>query len=181
MSYKKWIHKYNYLQCELDEITAQHDEYLQQFAKDFITKTELEENKKELVNKESGIPDIDIELELTGSKEVPNKTLKQLYKSLSKHAHPDAGGTDKDFQEVSILYSENDTLGLLDKAIQYNIPIDNFVTDEMIETFEDQCKRIHSKIEGIKETAAWEWCTGTNERKEFLSEYLEKVHGIRRR
>jgi hypothetical protein len=35
MSYQKWIHKYQYLICELNDIKKENDVYIKQFVNDF--------------------------------------------------------------------------------------------------------------------------------------------------
>jgi len=179
MSYKKWVYKYKYLKTEEDEIEELLVEYTAQFKKDFApikntppTNNEPPSLKEDFINEENPLLDEE-------NQEKPPKKRKDLYKKLSKKLHPDRGGNEDEFKNLTNLYEEEDILGMYVKAEELGL---NFILKkEDEETFEITCNNIQEKIEFLKSTAAWKWGTAKEEEKEVLSFIIEQQANVKRR
>lgn len=166
MSYKKWIYKYHYLQAEKEE----HEYQAKLNTKEFIEYFE----EKDPSTTES----ISVE-EPSSSPKIPDNPGKSLYKKLSKILHPDKGGDEDEFVSISLMYRNQDTIGLYLKAEEYNIDVENLLTEELISSFESSCENIEEEIEKIKSTVSWVWCnTSSPEEKESQEKTLELKFGL---
>jgi hypothetical protein len=165
MSYKKWIHKYKFLQEDLIDTQDQFDIYAKTFNEDFSI--DVEEDTPQHTNKDS-LPD-----------RVSDNLCKPIFKRLSKILHPDKGGDDNDFAKISDNYRNQDIIGLYIIAKKYNIDIEDLITDDTLKLFELSCGLIEEKINNKKKSLAWDWCTTTDPKeKELTIKYLKKNHNI---
>jgi curved DNA-binding protein CbpA len=71
--------------------------------------------------------------------------LKDLYKQLSKHTHPDVGGSPEQFREINKLYESEDILGLIVKAEEHDIDLDSIEYSES--DLERSCQDLETKCE----------------------------------
>jgi hypothetical protein len=179
MSYKKWVYKYKYLKTEETEIEELLVEYTAQFKKDFKTVKDISSPnneapplKEDFINEENHLLDEE-------NIEKPPKKRKDLYKKLSKKLHPDRGGDENEFKDLTNLYEEEDILGMYVKAEE--LGLDFILKKEDEETFEVTCDNIQEKIEFYKSTAAWKWGTVREEEKEVLSFIIEQQANVIRR
>lgn len=147
MSYKKWIHKYKFLQEDLIDTENQFNEYLETFTTDFDLDKGDKGDKSEDPNK---LPD-----------RIPDNLCKPIFKRLSKTLHPDKGGDQNDFIKISHFYRNQDIIGLYIMSEKYNIEIDDLLTDDIIPLFQTSCDNIEKKISGRTNSIAWVWATET--------------------
>ena len=172
MSYQKWIHKYQYLICELNDIKKENAVYIKQFVNDFesaekdTTKDKKSDEKK---------------LQEKINNRVTSSPARRIYTELSKHLHPDKGGSADKFHELSRLYNEGDTIGLILVAEENNINIEKYITDELIDTFEDSCNSIDKKIENVKCSLAYQWATMEESLKPKYTKWLKENFGINKK
>lgn len=167
MSYQKWIYKYQYLRAEVEELKEDQTKYSQQFAEDFIIPTSgsTGESEFEIPNDISDDPIID-------------SPARPIYKALSKKLHPDVGGDAEEFKRISKLYKSGDTIGLYIAAEYYRIDVSQYLTKELIQSFEDSCAIVDKEIYNIKNSLAYQWCTIDESRQDQYVEWLNKHFGI---
>jgi len=170
MSLKKWLYKYKYLHAEYSELDELNQTYMVEFEASF-------RNKKSEENILS--PEESIELQLSESRDSPvakQSGSKDLYKQLSKHTHPDVGGTIKDFREINSLYMKQDILGLIVKADEYNIDLESIEYSE--EDLSSSCIELQNKCELIQGTLAWQWANASPPDRDFLKTQYAMMHGL---
>ena len=151
MSYKKWIYKYQFLKEDLKDLKDQEQENIKKFNDDFdiLDKKEPENNPQPAEN-------------LPPSK-IPDNPGKPLYKILSKKLHPDKGGDAEEFAEVSIMYRNQNTIGLYLKAESLGVDVEEYLSDDLIKSFEKSCKKVEEECDAITGTISWVWCNADNE------------------
>ena len=179
MSYKKWIYKYKYLLAEQDEIEEKFTEYAAEFNKAWKDKRtpEAPQVKKESnVNWDTEVNDEEKEEEIQPKKE-PKKG-RELYKKISKEVHPDKGGNEEDFKEISELYGEENILGMYLKAEELGIELEESDLENIEETFEKSCSIISEKNLLKHQTLAWVWATCPPENKEALIEKIKTTYNL---
>lgn len=166
MSYKKWIHKYKFLQEDLVDTKDQLENYIQTFNEDFSI--EVDENE----------PPKPIEVDPLPER-ISDNQCKPIFKRLSKTLHPDKGGNNEDFIKISDSYRNQDIIGLYLIAEKYNIDIEDLITDEILPLFESSCTTIEEQISQKTKTIAWDWCSITDPKhKETVIKYLKDEHNI---
>ena len=182
MSYKKWIHKYKFLQEDLLDTEEQLKEYVQKFNEDFEDNPNEEHLKQQAINKEKleNLKEEEEEEEEIIIKE--DKPGKKLYKKLSKIYHPDKETGDEDkFKSISILYNSGDTVGLILEAIDADIEIEDYIDKEMASSFEQSCEMLESKIANKKNTIAWHWSHIPEDKKEAFKTHILKTQPVKER
>lgn len=186
MSYKKWIHKYKFLQEDLDDTDKLLKKYVKNFNKDFEDNPDEEKIKQQAINKEKleNLKEEEEEEEKGEEKEIikEDKPGKKLYKKLSKILHPDKETGDEDkFKSISVLYNMGDIVGLILEAIDVDIEIEDYIDDEMSSSFEQSCKIIEDKISHKKNSIAWHWFHIPEGKKEAFKNHLLKTQPIKER
>jgi len=159
MNLKKWLYKYKYLHAEYSEL----DKISQKYINEFDSVFHYEKAEEDILSPEESIS------QQSSSNKSPNTKIsgsKDLYKQLSKHTHPDKGGSIEQFREVSTLYQSEDIIGLILKAEEHNIDIDSIEYSES--DLERSCEKLETKCEDIKKTLAWQWATCKPEEEDFL-------------
>jgi|TARA_R110001592_G_scaffold362465_1_gene676319 hypothetical protein len=178
MSYKKWIYKYKYLLAEQDEIEEKFSEYASEFNKIWANKNQPED----LEIKEKSNIDWDVELEedidQEGEPKKEPKKGRDLYKKISKEVHPDKGGNEEDFKEISELYSEENILGMYLKAEELGVELEESDLEDIEETFDKSCAIISEKNLIRHQTLAWIWANCPPEKKEALIEKIKKTYNL---
>ena len=167
MSYKKWIYKYQFLKEELKDLKDQEKENIKKFNDDFdvLDKKEPENNPQPTENS------------LTSK--IPDNPGKPLYKTLSKKLHPDRGGDTEEFAEVSIMYRNQNTIGLYLKAESLGIDVEEYLSDDLIKSFEKSCKIVEEECNTITGTISWVWCNTDNELdKDIHITWIKKNLGL---
>jgi len=177
---KKLTHKYEFLKLELEEVKEEGDDYQvkwgQLFGKYFVDK-----NSEFWVNEETGElrsekPENEKESGEVESKPEKPKKLRDLYKRLSKHTHPDKGGDEDEFNEVKQSYDKEDLLALLSLAGQYNIDFE--IEEEDQEMIEKSCFKIENEINNTKSTLSWAYFTGDRSKKKAVLAMMEQQFNI---
>ena len=166
MSYKKWIHKYKFLQEDLVDTKEQLEKYIQIFNEDFSIEEDEDKTPKPI--------------EVDHLPERTNDNLcKPIFKRLSKTLHPDRGGNNEDFIKISDSYRNQDIIGLYLIAEKYNIDIEDLITEEILPLFESSCGILEEQIDKKVNTIAWDWCNITDpKQKETVIKYLKDEHNI---
>lgn len=186
MSYKKWIHKYKFLQEDLDDTDELLKKYVKNFNQDFEDNPDEEKIKQEAIDKEK-LENLKKEEEEKKEKEEvetikEDKPGKKLYKKLSKIYHPDRETGDEDkFKSISVLYNNGDTVGLILEAIDADIEVEDYIDEEMANSFEQSCSIIESKIKLKKNSIAWHWFHIPKDKKEAFKNHLLKTQPIKER
>lgn len=171
MSYKKWIYKYKYLKAEVDEVKEKMDKYTIEFNKIFISREKFEKMK----NNSDSAPIV--EKQNLTPKNI-NKQGKSIYKDLSKRLHPDKGGSEEEFIELSEMYESEDILGMYIKAEELGVEIDESHIENIEQKFQESCDTLTIRAEEPKSTAAWIWANTPEESKSQLIEQFEIKYGI---
>ena len=165
---KKYSLKYQHLQLELEDTQEEYDlqevEWKEIFGKYFNNiKTEMWVNQEtgEMRDKPPG------EEEKKKSKEKASK-VKKLYRSASKIAHPDRGGSEEEL---------NDLLGLISYASEKDIPFE--VEEEDRELLELSCKSVQGNIRKLRTSLIWNFFNGDTQMKTRVIAQLELEHKIK--
>ncbi len=166
MSYKKWIHKYKFLQEDLVDTQNQFEEYVQTFNADFSIEEDELENPQPI--EVDNLPE-----------RINDNLCKPIFKRLSKILHPDRGGNNEDFIKASDSYRNQDIISLYIIAEKYDIDIEDLITDDILPLFESSCELLEKQIDKKTGSIAWDWCTTTDPKeKEFTIKYLKDNHNI---
>jgi len=176
MSYKKWIYKYKYLKAEVDEVYEKMDKYTIEFNKLFTSRKFIEKEKQRQLNIIESINSGSIEPEK--KVKVSNLPGKSLYKDLSKKLHPDKGGNEEEFIELSEMYESKDILGMYIKAEELGIEIDESNIENIEQKFQESCNALFKQIEEPKSSAAWVWASTPEDQKPRIIERFENKFGI---
>ena len=179
MSYKKWIYKYKYLLAEQDEIEEKFTKYAAEFNKAWKDKRTPESpqiKKESNVNWDAEVESKEEETEIKPKKE-PKKG-RELYKKISKEVHPDKGGNEEDFKEISELYSEENILGMYLKAEELGVELGESDLENIEETFDKSCDVLSKKNTEKFQTLAWVWATCPPENKEALIEKIKNTYNL---
>jgi len=165
MSYKKWIYKYQYLTEEFEEIEKTSKEYIIHFTETFSSDESEEDN---LTNKKELLP-----------KRIPDNPGKGLFKALSKLFHPDRGGDEEKFNQISELYRNKDTIGLFLIAEENGLDVEKFIDKDLTKSFEESCSAQEDKIYKTQNSLAWHWGTAeTEDKKLFLIKHFKEKHNL---
>ena len=174
---KKYSHKYQYLKLELEETQENYDsqeiEWKEIFGKYFSNiKTEMWVNHEtgEMRDKPPG------EEEKKKKKDKPTK-IKKLYRSASKKAHPDRGGSEEEFTKLKSCYEKNDLIGLITYASENNIPFEVEEKDKAL--LETSCKSVQGDIRKLRTSLIWNFFEGDTQMKTRVIAQLEIEHDIK--
>ncbi len=169
MSLRKWLYKYKYLHAEYSELDEINQKYIVKFDSSFRSK----QAKENILS-----PEESLSRQMSSSKSLSTKGSgsKDLYKQLSKHTHPDVGGSTEQFREINALYESEDILGLIVKAEEHDIDLDSIEYSEL--DLDRSCQELETKCENIKGTLAWQWATAKPEDQDFLKMQYAAMHGL---
>ena len=176
MSYKKWIYKYKYLKAEVDEVNEKMKKYTTEFNKIFTSKQAIEKEKQRQLDIMKSVNSGS--MESNKKQKITNLPGKNLYKDLSKKLHPDKGGSEEEFIELSEMYESKDILGMYVKAEELGININEDSIENIEQKFQESCNILTAQAEEPKSTAAWVWCTTPEEQKQQVIENFENKFGI---
>jgi hypothetical protein len=186
MSYKKWIHKYKFFLEDLEDTDKLLKKYVLKFNEDFEDNPNEEKIKQEAINKEKlenlkkeEEEKVEEEEEETIKEDKPGK---KLYKKLSKIYHPDKKNGDEDkFKSISVLYNSGDTVGLILEALDADVEVEDYIDEEMANSFEQSCNNLEGKIQHKKNSIAWHWYNIPDDKKEAFKNHLLKTQPIKER
>ena len=119
--FRKYLLKYEFLQLELEDTAEFVDTKTQDWNKLF---GKYQPKEREVwVNEETGevnsVPE-----SKQKDKPVTLPEVKKLYRNLSKHIHPDKGGSQEDFNRLKKYYDTNNIFGLIEEAGKFSIEFD---------------------------------------------------------
>ncbi len=169
MSLRKWLYKYKYLHAEYSELDEINQDYITKFDSSFRSK----QSEDNILSPEESISQHESSSKSPSTK---NSGSKDLYKQLSKHTHPDVGGSTEQFREINKLYESEDILGLIVKAEEHDIDLSSIEYSEL--DLERSCLKLQNKCESIKSTLAWQWATAKPEDQDFLKMQYAAMHGL---
>ena len=203
--HKRLLLQLDAIQIELDEVELQASIYKDIFEEEFKKELELQdeflnmrkENAAKIAEENDPVPlpeeldeikDIDSDEENDiEEKEEKISYISKLFKKIARFLHPDKTN-EKDEKEklqdeylkVKQYYEEDNLIGLLSKANELNIKIDE-IPEEMIKIIEKNIQTYREKIDLIKRRAAWLWCTakGNKEEEEELKRKFYNIWGIK--
>lgn len=171
---QKISHKYEFLKLELEERQEVLDEYLVKW-NSIVGKYFLDKQKVMYIDEETGEIRQDIPEKDSESPAAPK--LKKLYRKLSTYAHPDKGGTTKDFAELKSAYEDRDILALVKFAVKYGVKVKLELKDS--ELIESRIKKLSSRITQIDESLVWVYFNGDEPIKRNVIKELQLVHDIK--
>lgn len=203
--HKRLLLQLDAIQIELDEVELQASIYKEIFEEEFKKELEIqeeflnirkenaakiaEENEPVLPPEElDEIKDIDSDEENDiEEKEEKISYISKLFKKIARFLHPDKTNEkdekeklQEEYLKVQQYYEEDNLIGLLSKAKELNINIDE-IPEEMIKIIEKNIETYREKINIIKRRAAWLWCTakGNKEKEEELKRKFYNIWGIK--
>lgn len=158
---KKYIYHYSILESELAESQHMFDEYNKQFKLDFkdaIAAALQSRTVKQHVNQEP--PD---------SSGPGMNLLNKIFRKIALKVHPDKSGTTSSglFCKLEGHYRDQDVLKLMLLAAETDTKIDGILPEDFI-AFDTNITKLQDKIEKIKGSLAWTWCTAADDQKQAL-------------
>ena len=203
--HKRLLLQLDAIQIELDEVELQASIYKDIFEEEFKKELEIQdeflnmrkENAAKIAEENDPVPlpeeldeikDIDSDEENDiEEKEEKVSYISKLFKKIARFLHPDKTNEkdekeklQEEYLKVQKYYEEDNLIGLLSKANELNIKIDE-IPEEMIKIIEKNIQTYREKIDLIKRRAAWLWCTakGNKEQEEELKRKFYNIWGIK--
>lgn len=191
---KKYLSQYEYLLNEYEETEFMFEKYKEDFYKECpkvvvkkeetvdasgnttSTPTSTPTSESATENTDAETPNVESEeMEFSDkNKEEINKFLNKLYKKLSLKTHPDKvpDHDDTNFRRVKEAYNARDILALflISRQLNLDIDIDTTLTEEDFSVFDEAIDGVKKKINGIKETLAWNWASADDTQKKKYRE-----------
>lgn len=179
---KKLLLGYSYYSMELREI----EEICEELEKDIRNvmeekypdyyKTPEPETKKK--NNKDQVKDIVEEEIIETEIKTNNKNLKNIYRKIAIKTHPDKNTEYSSyFEEAAAAYAEKDVGKILQIAGELNISLPE-LSNETIQTLENNIQDLKTKINEKKNTTAWAWYLAKNdEEKDNILKYIIKSKG----
>lgn len=161
---KKYIYHYSFLESELAETQHMFDDYNKQFKLDF----------KDAIAAAMQKHSYNLKQEVT-QEEPPDTSgpgmslLNKIFRKIALKVHPDKSGTTSSglFCKLEEHYRDQDVLKLMLLAAETDTKIDGIVSDDFI-AFDTNITKLQDKIEKIKGSLAWTWCTAADEQRQAL-------------
>ena len=203
--HKRLLLQLDAIQIELDEVELQASIYKEIFEEEFKKELEIQdeflnmrkESAAKIAEENDPVPlpeeldeikDIDSDEENDiEEKEEKVSYISKLFKKIARFLHPDKTNEkdekeklQEEYLKVQKYYEEDNLIGLLSKANELNIKIDE-IPEEMIKIIEKNIQTYREKIDLIKRRAAWLWCTakGNKEQEEELKRKFYNIWGIK--
>ena len=171
--FRKYLLKYEFLQLELEDTAEFVDTKTQDWNKLF---GKYQPKEREVwINEETGevnsVPE-----SKQKDKPITLPEVKKLYRNLSKHIHPDKGGSQEDFNRLKKYYDTNNIFGLIEEAGKFSIEFD--VSELSEEALEIACKGLQKEISEKRNTVLWKYFKGdTKDKLEVISQ-IEGMYGV---
>lgn len=169
---KKLYHQYEYLKLEIDEIENNielcRDKWVDEYG-DKLKNSPIFEPENEVAQFED-------ELQSSHKGEKSDK-LKKLFKKLSKHLHPDKGGSAEEFKEAQRYYEDNNYFELSKIATKNQVEYDESEAD--ISHYEETIKKMSKKLEDLKFNTIYCFYSGSDQHKQIAAQQLEKYYQIK--
>tara|TARA_B100001964_G_scaffold115527_1_gene128776 strand:+ start:3571 stop:4218 length:648 start_codon:yes stop_codon:yes gene_type:complete len=202
--HKRLLLQLDAIQIELDEVELQASIFKEIFEEEFKKELEIQdeflnmrkENAAKISEENDPVPppeeldeikdlDSDEENDIE-EKEEKIPYISKLFKKIARFLHPDKTNEkdekeklQEEYLKVQKYYEEDNLIGLLSKANELNIKIDE-IPEEMIKIIEKNIQTYREKIDIIKRRAAWLWCTVKgNKEEEELKRKFYNIWGIK--
>ncbi len=149
-----WQSELDYVLEVLEEQHQKFEEHQQKFCKENnIDLAALNNQNNEVIQEvmSSIKPKKNLSVDFKAKKQ--KKQMKNIYKQLAKKLHPDVGGDEHQFKEVTSAMSENNFQKIFDICEKHDILLK--IDDELIELLEKQIVQIKTKVEKEKSTYSW--------------------------
>ena len=172
--------KSQYLTEEYETIKEEMDIYRANFYKEFPEEYERMLKANEATQGEnSQTVEEEIEEEEDSESSVPkSKTLKTLYRRISKITHPDKVESEfltSYFKKATTAYSENNIAELFQIGSTLNIDTSDLDMDSLPDELKNSISTKSFQIFSIKNSLAWQWAHAeTEEQKEKLRKILKE-------
>ena len=149
-----WQSELEYVQEILKEKHFEFDEHQRKFCKEYnIDLTSLNHENEETVKQVISAANSTKKPVVDFKAKKQKKQMKSIYKQLARKLHPDIGGDEKEFKEVTSAMSENNFEKLFDICEKHDILLE--VDQELIELLEKQISETKQKVEREKSTYSW--------------------------
>ena len=165
---KKYIHQYSFLESELAETQHMFVEYNKQFKIDFkeAISAALQKHSSSVISNEFPQQQPEIAPKTPGI-----NLLNKLFRKIALKVHPDKSKdvSPEIFCKLEQHYRDQDLLKLLLLAAETGTPVDgNCLDSEDFNAFETNIIKLQDKIDKIKNSLAWTWCTAADNEKPML-------------
>ena len=143
-----WQSELEYVQEVLKEQHHKFEEHQQKFCKEYgIDLATLNRQNPEAMQEVTSIVAVDFK------PKKQKRQMKNIYKQLAKKLHPDVGGDEKQFKEVTVAMSENNFQKMFDICEKHDILLK--IDDELIELLDAQIIETKREVEKEKSTYSW--------------------------
>tara|TARA_R100001460_G_scaffold57087_1_gene96822 strand:- start:160 stop:753 length:594 start_codon:yes stop_codon:yes gene_type:complete len=176
-----WQSELEYIQEVLKEWHYKFEEWKDEYClKNNIDLDKLNRENTETVNEifQNSITTTKAKIDFKTNKK--KKAMNKIYKKLAKKLHPDIGGDEKVFKEITSAMSENNFEKILDISEKHDILLE--IDEEMIELLEKQILSTKSKIDKEKSTYSWKlFSCGKNQlcKNQLMDAFLRHLFNYR--
>ena len=153
--------KAEWLELEYQETIDLFKKYNDQFIKDFAEELSFL-NSMQNESKKTPVSDHD-------TSTPSHSIIQKIYRNLAKKIHPDvseAPTAEVDFKKLSLLHENDDLIGIISLANQYNIGLQNITEDE-IEFIKQKMAHKEKQIAHKHSTIAWIWGTSQDDKNKI--------------
>ena len=161
------LSKNRYLTLELQQVKAQHDEYLAEFIK-HVKNMEQQHEMKFLKETEKKV-------QKSSKDSQTDRILKTLYHKIAVKAHPDKTNGDEDktalYRQATRAHERSQTLELLDVCDQLDITIPNLPAKYYTQ-IEKSLNQLESEIQQLKRADCYLWGMADDQGKKKLEEHI---------
>ena len=167
---KKYIHHYSFLESELAETQHMFADYNKQFKLDFkdaietALKKHFSKGNSHECQREDPLPEHPL-------KAPGVHLLNKLFRKIALKVHPDKSNSisPEIFCQLEEHYRNQDLLKLLLLAAETDTDIDrSCIVSEDFLAFETNIAKLQDKIDKIRNSLAWTWCTAADNEKPML-------------
>jgi len=163
-----------------DKMSGYREAFYKDFPEEFkrmIAAQNKEAEQNAGTGEEEGV-EADIEEEEVDSGTPKSRTMRNLYRRISKITHPDKVDSEfltSCFKKASTAYSENDVGGLFAIAATLNIDVSDIDASEITRELEDSIASKMMNTMMMKSSLAWMWANAeTEEEKDKVRELVAK-------
>lgn len=163
-----------------DKMSGYREAFYKDFPEEFkrmIAAQNKEAEQSTGTGEEEGV-EADIEEEEVDSGTPKSRTMRNLYRRISKITHPDKVDSEfltSCFKKASTAYSENDVGGLFAIAATLNIDVSDIDASEITRELEDSIASKMMNTMMMKSSLAWMWANAeTEEEKDKVRELVAK-------
>lgn len=169
------------LSLELEDVLERDAKYEKTFQQDFTEEIRyLMEKESARLSKRAQLaegeapPNTNDNVEIHKSEQ--KKIVKEIYRSLAKHTHPDIAGdeAEEEFKLIQTAYTTGDLVSLMAAANRNGVAPD--LDDEDLADLQSALEAQKKEIDAIKQTVRWRW--GVSDKNAELRESITYTLGI---